>query len=489
MFELIKAYGFVGLQQFFILLFSLARTKVISTQLGPEGLGVFAQANTFMFLVFQLATFGTSIALNTLLAEFASRGEKQKAPALISQVWGLNTIFGLVILGGCLAFSEPLSMWAFGSARYAGYLVIAGLAGFVFIQVRLLVNTLRGLLEWRSNAVVASVGLVIGIGLVVFLVLTSGLNGAVWSLVALQAVNLGLLLVVFFGRIQGRHGISFKGVRVSTSLLPAAFRIARPVMVILILEPLTDFLVRAEIIRSLGVDLNGQYQVLAGISLAYMNVIKEARLAYTLPKASSLLEDPQQLVKMQNDNIRLGLYLVVPITIGLLTVRELAITLLYSPAFLSVAGLLVWQLVGDIFSVIRYNLNFVLIPLKRYGFYLAEGAIYFLGWLGLSVLFVGRYGLIAVLYAHIGISFFLVLLGLWYHRKVSGFRLIRQTKQALLVLGVLGAFGLAAAVLVPPGVPRYLLAGLALLGIGIDLYRQGVAGLLLQKIRRADRRG
>ena len=48
-------------------------------------------------------------------------------------------------------------------------------------------------------------------------------------------------------------------------------------MLILILEPLSRFLIRTQIVQSLGADLNGQYQVLAGISLAYINVIKEAR--------------------------------------------------------------------------------------------------------------------------------------------------------------------------------------------------------------------
>ena len=60
-------------------------------------------------------------------------------------------------------------------------------------------------------------------------------------------------------------------------------------------------------------------------------------------------KDAGDLVALQNNNLRLGLYLVVPLTIGVLAFREVAVNLLYSTAFQFAAQLLIWQFLGDIF--------------------------------------------------------------------------------------------------------------------------------------------
>lgn len=485
MIELIKAYGFVAAQQAFLLFYSLIRTKVISSNLGTEGLGVFSQANTLLLLFFQLATFGTTVALNTSVAELVSKGEKRKLPGLIFLVWGLNTLVGLVLLAGAGFFSEQLSLLAFGSNGYARYIFIAALGGFTFIQVRFLVNVMRGLLEWRAYSVITSVGLLIGTGLIIYLVVSHGLDGAIFSLGAIQVINLALMLAYFFFRIRKKHGLSFRSIRLDRPLLFKIFRIARPVMLILIIDPLAGFLVRSDIIRSLGINAGGEYQVLAGLSMAYMNVIKEARLTYALPKASSLLEDKERLIKMQNDNIRLGLFLILPLTIALLAVRESIILLLYSPEFLVVANLLVWQFIGDILNVVRTNINFVLVPLKQFRFFMIEGLAYWLGWLLLSTALIGWLGLMAVPLSGVIVTGLVVISSIIYHSKSSGFSLNRATKQSMLLLGALGGVGYWCAMSFPPGLVRYGSVGTILSGIFLLMIKQG-AHRLLMRGRKAD---
>ena len=184
MYELIKAYGFIGFQQAFVLIFSLVRTKIISAYLGPAGLGVFAQANAFVLLMYQVATFGTGVAVSTMIAELRGKQRTDGVVNLIVVIWGLNTATAIVMLLLCLGFAEPLSAWAFGSTTAASYLEISALAGFIFVQVRLLINMLRGLLEWQAYAVISSLILLLGIGIVAALVIQFGMQGAVWSLLA-----------------------------------------------------------------------------------------------------------------------------------------------------------------------------------------------------------------------------------------------------------------------------------------------------------------
>ncbi|MBT3337178.1 MAG: oligosaccharide flippase family protein [Anaerolineae bacterium] len=479
MIELIKAYGFVTVQQAFLILYSLIRTKVISSNLGAEGLGIFAQTNILLLLFFQLATFGTTVALNTSVAELVRKNEKKKLSGLIAMVWGVNNLVGLVILAGAGIFADQLSIWAFGSTQYSRYIFIAALGGFTFIQVRFLVNVMRGLMEWRAYSLISSAGLLLGIGIIIYLVISYGLDGAIYSLVGIQLVNLVLMLFFFITSVTKKHEINFRSIQLNQQLLFNVFRIARPVMVILIIEPVAGFLIRSNIIRALGINAGGEYQLLAGLSMAYMNVLKEARLTYALSKASSLLDDRVELMRMQNNNIRLGLFLILPLTVALLAVRENIILLLYSPQFLVVSNLLLFQFIGDILNVVRLNLNFVLIPLKLYRVYLIEGLAYWVGWVFLSAILMRWLGLIAVPLSGIIVTGFILIFSLMYHYKSFGFRIDRVTKRSLLLLVPLGAVGYWWSISIPPGWFRYGCVAVVLLGIFLLMIRQGAHKLLL----------
>ena len=79
----------------------------------------------------------------------------------------------------------------------------------MFIQVRLFVNLLRGMLEWKSYSIISSSTLLLGLGVVVILVVRFGLAGAVWSLAVIQVLNLSGLVIFFFTGIRKQAGIQF----------------------------------------------------------------------------------------------------------------------------------------------------------------------------------------------------------------------------------------------------------------------------------------
>ena len=102
------------------------------------------------------------------------------------------------------------------------------------------------------------------------------------------------------------------------------------------------------VIRTLGFSDNGCFQAALGISRLYLGFLVSSAFTYLLPRLSAIGSHPE-IVREQNDALRLLLRFLVPLSALLLLFRWELIHVLYSASFAPVEGLLVITVPGDLF--------------------------------------------------------------------------------------------------------------------------------------------
>lgn len=447
MLELTQVFFFFLIQQIASVIFGLVRAKVLASLTGVAGFGLISQANALVLTLQVIFGVGLGSGFIKLVAEHRKGEDARRLNQLLAAMF----YFGLLVSSAGLLFtglaSGVVSGWVFGDGRFGGYVLIcAGAATFIF-QSLFLLNVCRGLLEWRVYTLAVTLGYALSLILTVALVVGLGVDGGVWALLASQAGNFAIILYLFWRKVRPRYPVSFLAARPGRETAHLLAANIGPLVILQVVASLSSLAVRSLIIQRLGVEQNGLYQLASGISDAYMGLILGILMSYVLPKiAASANRDPAGAHKVQNDGLRLCLFVLAPFLLALLAVREVWIPILYSPAFLAGQGLLAWQFGGDFLRVIRRCLNVDLIPTNRYGYFALDGLLYAGGTLGLSTALLPVLGLSGVVIANLAVNLLLALLAAGYHLRRTSFRLSARNQALLLRISILLAVGFAAAV-------------------------------------------
>lgn len=443
--ELLGAFGYLGIHQFVSLVFGLVRAKIIATLLGPFGMGIFSQANNLMELVRQISSLGIHDGFLKLVAEFQTSKDQKRLGKTIVTALAVFGLIGILLLLLGSFFSDSVSIWIFDDQNLRWFVLIGIIAGVLSAEYFAFLIVYQALLKWAEYALVSLVGYTLNLIMALVLIYFLELWGAILSMLAAQSMN--LLIVTFvlrrsvlppgFGRLSAY--------RLDLSALKGLMRYVGPLSTLAMVAALSTILIRSTVVHSLGADTNGIYQVVYAISLAYMGLIRNAFTAFGMPKITALIHDPQKILRVQNDELRLGLLILTPLMLILMVTRLLWIPLLYSADFLSAAPLLMWQFIADLLRMIRITMNISLLPLDRLGFVLIDGLIDWLGWLLLSLLLLPGMGIMAVPFSYMISGLAALLTAFIYHKLTTPFRIYRQNivligkASALLAPGLISA--------------------------------------------------
>jgi hypothetical protein len=254
------------------------------------------------------------------------------------------------------------------------------------------------------------------------MILLTGLRGAILAMLISQVANVWIGVVVL-----KRHSL-LDNLNVLQRLpekmiIKNLLRFVGPMITVKIAKDVGSLLLRSGIIKQLGIEDNGIFEVLWGMSLTYMGLFTSVAFYYGMPKAAASLADPKKMTSVQNDALRIGLLLVIPLTIGLIGLREIWIPLLYSPVFLPAAPFLAWHFAGDILRVARVSVNISILPLERFGYAIFDGVFSWGAWSILSLVLMPRMGLFAVPTTYLLINLIGLIIAYVYHTARTQYRL------------------------------------------------------------------
>lgn len=329
------------------------RSKLIAVLIGPGGIGLMGVLGTFNAQIATIAGWGLgTTAVRTIAG--ATESERHLKVAAVRKFGRQLASIGLVAV---LLLVLPVSYLTFKSQEYAFELFIAGLAVPCVIATAMWSALLQagghiGSMA-RSQVKSSTLGMLAGLPFIYFW----GTVGIAFS-VFLAAATTAYVTWREATRLSPRSGSAPTCLDVRELVhLGAALQFSA------ILSALSSYVARVLILRSHGDDLAagladaGYCQAAFAITGSLPGVIFSATNSDFFPRVAAA-KDEQEAQSITETQIKASLLLATPILIGLLTMGQLAVRLLYAKGFEPAVPLLGWFVWAIFFFLMGWPLGF-----------------------------------------------------------------------------------------------------------------------------------
>jgi len=474
----------MGASSVVVLLVDIVRSKVLAVFLGPTGMGSLSVLNQFHTLAVSLIGLGLSAGLVKYVAVYNSEGNIQSVRSML--VTSFRAILGcaFVVCALTLILRVPMAKWLLDDPGQASFLAVYAVALPLAAYPLVAGSLLQGLQRITTLARISVGRSLLSLALIVPLVLAYRLEGAVYGVLVTTGVHLLLCY-----RVLRREAESYRvfqpqgGDRgVVKTLLPYG----ATSLTIGAIYCVSLLLIKVIIVQRLGLEMNGIFQPVFALTMAYPTLVLSAMSTYAYPRLCEL-SGADRITAELNGNLRVVLLLIVPIMFVMLLAREPIVVFLYSARFREAADYLPVQIISDFFKTLNWVFGLFLLPTGRLRAFLWLNATIDILVVLLSLIWIDRFGLHAVT-ASFAASYALAFVAnYFYARRQIAFRLWKDNVRLVAVsfLSLAGVAGMT--VFYPTG---SMLAASTLLVAGwsvICIKRSELAQLkayLIQKLGR-----
>lgn len=436
--QILRSSSIIGGAQGIKYIIGLVHTKLVAVLLGPSGVGLVGLYVSTVSLVGTFAGLGIDSSGVREVAEAHGSGDPRRVAQVIRTLRRICWLTGLLGWGLTVALSYPLSRWIFGSPERAWALAVLG--GIILLTT--LTNGRSAIIQGtrkigdlaRMNVASALASTIVSLGLYAWL----GERGIVPVLLITAAINLGLAW--WFSRRIGtvRVAQSWAATLANSKQLVG---LGVAFMYGALMAALLGLIIRALILRNAGMDANGIFQACWSLSGLFAGFVIGAMASDFYPRLTAVAGDNQQVNRLVNEQIEIGVLLALPGLLGTLTFAPLLLHLFYSPEFLAGTALLPWMAVGVFAQVISFPLGFVQRAKGRTAWIFVSQTHLNLLNLGLVVLLIPRFGLVSAAWAFALTTYVHGAVVYGIARHLSGFTWTRSTARLVLLAGTMVALG------------------------------------------------
>ncbi|MFA0221886.1 O-antigen translocase [Vibrio splendidus] len=378
------------------ILVGLVINKAIAMFIGPSGLALIGQFRNFTQMSMTVATGAINSGVTKYVAEYGS--EKEKSEVLISTSL-IISISCSVITGILLSlFSGSLSVSILDDASYQYVFITFGLTVILFSLNQLILSILNGLREIKTYILINVIQSLSALIFTTILIYYFGIDGALVSLVTNQSVVLviiafilrkhnilkGKILTIGFNKTEAKKLLKFSVMALTTAAM----------------VPMSHIFIRKYIVENINWEAAGYWQAMWYISTMYLMVVTTALSTYFLPRFSELSD--KKLIKKEILN---GYKLIIPLVIVMAgciyLLKDFIIWFLFTTEFKPMRELFKWQLVGDLFKLASWLISFLMISKAMMKEFIVTEIVFSISFVVFSVLFINKFGLIGVTYAHV----------------------------------------------------------------------------------------
>lgn len=404
-----------GLAHGFRMLSALVILKLIAVYVGPDGL---AKLGFFMSLASILAVFSGGGITNAVIKFVA---EYRDSPIRVVRFLGSAVLYGstfsVALLVVSIAFAVPLANLVFSNTEFWWMMPVFGLSQiFTFVGVVTL-STANGLGRQDVFAAITvaaySGSMLISYGLIS----SMGIAGGALAL-ALVTASVGFVSCVVISRSRLLRVVRL---RYDCYAFSKLFKFTLIAISAALFFPVTEILLRSQIITTLGFDTAGYWQGLVRLSSAYIGFFSVFLATTFMPRLSATVDLSlcRRLVLRQILTVG-AVFLLCAVVIFLL--REAIILLVFSTEFLPIIDVIAWQLLGDLLRISSFVVGFLLVSKAATKLYIGAEFIQFAIYFALTstiIRFGGSLDAIAQGYAISYGVYLAIMLGLlfWYTRE------------------------------------------------------------------------
>ena len=237
--------------------------------------------------------------------------------------------------------------------------------------------------------------------------------------------TLGLMVSVFIPSVSllltylfySRSALSFGRTLFGT---PFRFHIFKPILSFTVMSavaamvfPTVLIVIRSLLVEHVGVQSASYWEGYSRISLFISSLAISSISLYYLPKLVEA-NTGQVLFKVVLWGVKFLTIVALPVLIIILLLASYVIPMLYSSSFLDAIFLLKWELLGTYFKLLSFSVSFIMIAKKLTTVFVMSELISGLLFLGLSMFFIDKYGVVGASIAFAGTYFFYLLWSIIY---------------------------------------------------------------------------
>jgi len=356
--QILKTTSLFGGVQFFNILISIIRTKLIAVFIGPAGMGIIALLNSTLSVISSISGFGIETSAVKNISEEYKNGELKtlsKTISIVRKIVFFTGIFGMLLT---ILFSKVLSIISFGdSGQTYSFICIA-----VTILFRQLSSgqlaVLQGLRQMKLLAKANLYGNLFGLLFSIPLYYFLGINAIIPTIII---ASLSALIFSFYYSDKIKTGKEY----VSNSVLllegRSIIKLGFMLTISSVLTLLSTYLVQIYIGKNGGLEQVGFYN--AGFTLlnSYVGIIFTVMSTDYFPKLASINNDNAQVRKSVRQQAFISVIIITPIIVLFLTAVSIIIQLIYTPSFDVIIPMVCFGIMGMLFRAVSWAMGFILI--------------------------------------------------------------------------------------------------------------------------------
>jgi PST family polysaccharide transporter len=356
--RILFATSAVGGASIINILFGLVRMKVAALVLGTAGVGVIGLLQSLISTGAAAGGLGINqSATRQLAAERADGNEASARRALFVATAALAVLTGVLVW----VSREPIARLLLDDRQLAHAVGWMGLATGLSIAAGSQTAFLAGM---------GKVGDVARVNILTAMLSTAAALGFLFAFRE-QAI-IPYLLTVPVSSVLAGWVYTLRVPRVADTQSAGLFRQWRKlfglgvaIMVGGLIASLAQLAVRGLIAQRVGLDELGLYQAASLISVTYLGFITQAMAADFYPRLSALEPRSPKAGQLINEQTEIALLLGGPVILVMIGLAKLLLSLLYAGEFAAGAGLLRWQMLGDVLRIASWPLGFALLAAGR----------------------------------------------------------------------------------------------------------------------------
>lgn len=320
--------------------------KILAVYVGPSGYAVIGQFQNFIQIVTRFAGGAINTAVVKYTAEYYDSEQKQK---LVWKTAGSIVLISSIIVAFLiLIFQKQLSIYIFKSTEYQSIFIWFATFLIFFNFNALFLAILNGKKEILRLVIANIAGSIFALIITGLLAFKLGLYGALVALSINQSIV--FLVTLFLCYKASWFKLSYLFGKIDKAVSRKFGSYVLMALTSALCMPLSQILIRSHMADEFGVQYAGYWEAMIRLSGAYLMLVTTTLSVYYLPRLSEL-KDLESIKK----EVYTGYKFIFPIALmGALVVyvlRDWIISLLFTPAFLPMKDLFLWQMIGDSLKV------------------------------------------------------------------------------------------------------------------------------------------
>lgn len=330
--------------------------KILALYVGPAGYAAIGQFQNFVQMVTTFAGSAINTAVIKYTAEYYEDENKQR------DIWrtagSIVLIFSLISSLFILIFQEKLSFYIFHTDTYQSVFVWFAVFLTFFTFNALFLAILNGKKEVLRLVVANIVGSIFSLIVTSILAIKYSLYGALVALSIYQ--SLAFLVTLFLCYKSDWFKLAYLFGEIDKTIAKKFAGFALMALVSAICVPLAQMVIRGYLTHEYGLTYAGYWEAMIRLSAAYLMLVTTTLGVYYLPRLSEL-----SFIHDIKKEVYLGYKFIFPLavlgSVFVYFLRDWIITLLFTPSFLPMRNLFLWQMIGDALKIGSWILAYLML--------------------------------------------------------------------------------------------------------------------------------